>query len=208
LIQHVYEAVRACRSIERIIVATDDERIVRAVRSFDGEARMTSPAHPNGTSRIAEAMQGVEAEVVLNVQGDEPEIAPTLLEALIEATRGERVGTLAIPFESEAEAALPNRVKVVVDRSGYALYFSRARVPSAGPALLHLGLYGFERGFLLSYATLPPTPLEEAERLEQLRFLENGVRVRVGIVSGRPHGGIDTAEDYDAFVRRCGGRDS
>lgn len=202
LIQHVCEAVASCRAIGRTIVATDDERILAAVRSFGGEAVLTGADHPNGTSRIAEVARNLDADIVLNVQGDEPEIEPSVLEALIEATRGEDVGTLATPFQDPAEADLPNRVKVVVDLSNYAMYFSRSRIPSFGPALLHIGLYGFRKSFLLEYGELPPTPMEQAERLEQLRFLESGIRVRVQIVNWRSHGGIDTPEDYQAFLER------
>lgn len=206
LIQHVYEAAGSCPAVDRVIVATDDERILAAVRSFGGEAMMTRSDHPNGTSRIAEAIEKIPADIVLNVQGDEPEIEPRTLEALIAATEGEDVGTLATPFRDPAEADLPGRVKVVVGASGHALYFSRSRIPSAGPALLHVGLYGFRREFLREYAKLPPTPLEQAERLEQLRFLENGIRIRVGVVDETGHGGIDTPADYAAFLARVRGK--
>lgn len=207
LIQHVVEAARACPSIDRVIVATDDERIRAAVRSFGGEALMTRADHPNGTSRIAEVAEGLDAEFVLNIQGDEPEIPPEALEKLIETTRGSPMATLATPFSDAREAELPNRVKVVLDREGNALYFSRSRIPSGNAApLLHLGLYGFQRRFLLRFAKLPPTPLEQAERLEQLRALEHGFRIRVGLVTWRSFGGIDTPEDYRAFLNRLGVR--
>lgn len=203
LIQHVYEAARACRAIDRVLVATDDDRIRDAVRSFGGEAVMTSPSHPNGTSRIAEVAEGLDAEIVLNVQGDEPEIPPEVLEKLIEVARRSPVATLAVPFADPREADLPNRVKVVLDRDGNALYFSRARIPHGEAApLLHLGLYGFQKRFLLQFAKLPPTPLERAEQLEQLRALEHGIRIQVGIVTWRSPGGIDTPEDYRAFLDR------
>lgn len=206
LIQHVYES--AARAIPRVIVATDDSRIFDAVRSFGGEAMMTSPSHSNGTSRIAEVAAKIDADLVINVQGDEPELEPHVLETLVDATRGAEMATLATPFADPNEADLPQRVKVVVDRQGFALYFSRSRIPSAGETLLHLGLYGFQKPFLLRFATLGPTPLEQAERLEQLRALEHGVRIKVGIVRWRSFGGIDTPEDYRAFLERSGVRGS
>jgi len=203
LVQHVYEAAASCRKIDRVVVATDDERIAQAVRSFGGEARLTSPAHPNGTSRIAEVAEQLDAEVVLNVQGDEPELPAHILESLVEAAREAPMATLATPFTDLREADLPQRVKVVLDRTGHALYFSRSRIPHGdGSPLLHLGLYGFQRRFLLEFAKLPPAPLESAERLEQLRALEHGFRIKVGIVAWRSFGGIDTPQDYREFLKR------
>jgi 3-deoxy-manno-octulosonate cytidylyltransferase (CMP-KDO synthetase) len=214
LIRHVYEQVRACAAVDRVLVATDDERILEAVRGFGGEAVMTSLHHPSGTDRIAEAVRDVECARVLNVQGDEPEIEPDLLEALVGLLdEGAEMATLAAPFSDPKDALLSSRVKVVIDRHHNALYFSRSRIPhangSAAPALLHLGLYGYTRTFLLRYVTLDRTPLEQAERLEQLRALEHGYKIKVGIVRQPSRGGIDTPEDYAAFVRRVKGeRDS
>lgn len=206
LIQHVVEQVRRCSRIDRILVATDDERIARAVRGFGGEAVMTSPHHPTGTDRIAEAVREVECAKVINVQGDEPEVEPEHLEMLIDLLDGAEMATLAAPFEDPQDALLSSRVKVVIDRHHYALYFSRSRIPyangQASPALLHLGLYGYSKAFLLRYVTLDRTPLEQAERLEQLRALEHGYKIRVGVVRKASRGGIDTPEDYAAFVRR------
>jgi len=206
LIQHVYERARACARLDRVIVATDDDRIAEAVRSFGGEAVMTSPHHPSGTDRIAEAVRDIDCAKVVNIQGDEPEIEPRLIETLIGLLDTAEMATLATPFERPADAILPSRVKVVIDRHHNALYFSRSPIPhtDAGgpPPLLHLGLYAYTKAFLLRYVALDRTPLEQAEKLEQLRALEHGYRIKVGIVRWDSMGGVDTPEDYAAFVRR------
>jgi 3-deoxy-manno-octulosonate cytidylyltransferase (CMP-KDO synthetase) len=209
LIQHVYEQAKKCAGLDRILVATDDERILEAVKSFGGEAVMTSPHHPSGTDRIAEAVREIDCAKVVNLQGDEPEIEPELITALVGLLDGAEMATLAAPFDNAADAALSNRVKVVIDRHHNALYFSRSRIPyangSAPPALLHLGLYGYTKAFLQRYVTLDRTPLEQAEKLEQLRALEHGYKIKVGIVRRPSRGGIDTPEDYAAFVKRMRG---
>lgn len=208
LIQHVVE--RASRVFPRVIVATDDRRILEAVRRFGGEAVMTSPRHDSGTSRAAEVVARLKCRRVVNVQGDEPEADPSHLLRVARLLDEAPMTTLAVPFARPEDADRPERVKVVLDRRGFALYFSRSRIPDGGLALLHLGVYGYSRRFLLQFARLRPTPLERAERLEQLRALEHGHRIRVGVVSGVPHGGIDTPQDYRAFVARwraaAGGR--
>jgi 3-deoxy-manno-octulosonate cytidylyltransferase (CMP-KDO synthetase) len=206
LIQHVYEQARRCPALARVLVATDDERIAGAVRSFGGEAVLTSPHHPSGTDRVAEAVRDLDCARVINIQGDEPEIEPDLITALIGLLDDADMATLATPFEDPADALSASRVKVVVDRHHNALYFSRARIPHANgtapPALLHLGIYGYAKSFLLRFVTLDRTMLEQAERLEQLRALEHGYRIRVGIVPWNSPGGIDTPADYAAFVKR------
>jgi 3-deoxy-manno-octulosonate cytidylyltransferase (CMP-KDO synthetase) len=206
LIQHVYEQARKCARLDRVIVATDDERILEAVKSFGGEAVMTSPHHPSGTDRIAEAVRDVDCSKVVNIQGDEPEIEPGLIDTLVGLLDVSEMATLATPFERAAEAMLPDRVKVVIDRHHNALYFSRSPIPYAGaggpPPLLHLGLYAYTRAFLMRYVALDRTPLEQAEKLEQLRALEHGYKIKVGIVRWTSTGGVDTPEDYAAFVRR------
>jgi 3-deoxy-manno-octulosonate cytidylyltransferase (CMP-KDO synthetase) len=208
LIQHVYEAVKKCPGVDRILVATDDDRILQAVRSFGGEACMTSPHHPTGTDRIAEAVRDLECAKVLNVQGDEPDLEPELIETLIALLDSADMATLATPFQDPADAMMSSRVKVVIDRHHNALYFSRSRIPYANgngtpsPALLHLGLYGYTKTFLQRYVTLDRTALEQAERLEQLRALEHGYKIKVGIVRWNSKGGVDTAEDYASFVKR------
>jgi 3-deoxy-manno-octulosonate cytidylyltransferase (CMP-KDO synthetase) len=205
LIQHVYERVRRCPALDGVVVATDDERILQAVRSFGGEAVMTSSRHPSGTDRIAEAVKGLDCAKVVNVQGDEPEMETSLIEDVIGLLdQGAEMATLAVPFADADEALQPHRVKVVVDRHHNALYFSRSRIPHGGaaPALLHLGIYGYTKAFLQRFVTLDPTALEQAEKLEQLRALEHGYKIKVGIVKAKARGGIDTPEDYAAFVRR------
>jgi len=207
LIQHVYEQVRKCAGLDRIIVATDDDRILQAVKAFGGEAVMTSNRHPTGTDRIAEAVRNIDCAKIVNVQGDEPEIEPEIIKAVIDLLdQDAEMATLAVPFDNQAEATLSHRVKVVIDRHHNALYFSRSRIPYSNgtvtPALLHLGIYGYTKAFLQRYVTLDPTPLELAEKLEQLRALEHGYKIKVGIIKAKSWGGIDTPEDYAAFVKR------
>jgi 3-deoxy-manno-octulosonate cytidylyltransferase (CMP-KDO synthetase) len=217
LIQHVYEQVRQARLIDRCLVATDDERIAAAVRSFGGEAVMTRADHPSGTDRIAEVVGGLrpgEADLVVNVQGDEPEIEPAALERLVERLAADEdcpVATLACPLAGEAAAADPNCVKVVRNLQGRALYFSRSLIPyprdrqPGGPVsaswLLHVGVYAYRRAFLLECASWAPTSLEAVEKLEQLRILEHGYPIAVELIE-RAAVGIDTPADYAAFVQR------
>ncbi|HAU39139.1 MAG TPA: 3-deoxy-manno-octulosonate cytidylyltransferase [Phycisphaerales bacterium] len=211
LIAHVVEAVRAARGIDRVVVATDDKRIAGAVRAFGGEAVMTSTHCRTGTDRLAEAAATLglaDDDIVLNIQGDEPEIPPACVESLARLLRetDAPMATLATPLPA-AEAANPNKVKVVLDARGMALYFSRARIPhdrdGAGfdGYLLHLGAYAYRVAFLKQYAVLPQTPAEQAEKLEQLRALEHGRRIAVAVVE-YDGAGIDTPEDYAAFVSR------
>jgi len=212
LIQHVVEQVAQAKSVDRILVATDDERIRRAVEEFGGEAVMTSASHRSGTDRIAEAVKDLEVEIVVNVQGDEPEIEPSAIEAvvrLLEEDAASVMSTVAFASDDAARALDPHQVKVVCDAKGDALYFSRAPIPARKDAdarpiyWFHLGLYGYRKAFLLELSRLPPSRLEELESLEQLRALENGYRIRVGQV-GRESIGIDTPEDYRRFVERQG----
>lgn len=207
LIEHVYRRVAEVRGLDGILVATDDIRIVEAVRAFGGEAVMTRPDHPTGTDRLAEAASELpETAIVVNVQGDEPLIEPRAVERALEAARlpGADVVTLMTRLDDPEAIGDPNHVKVVSDPSGRALYFSRSAVPSSGPAFLHLGLYTYSAGFLRIFTDLEPTPLEKAERLEQLRILEHGYRIRVVEVESRSWG-IDTPADLAAFERHLGG---
>lgn len=210
LIQHVYERVRRAQLVERVIVATDDRRVFDAVEAFGGEAVMSRGEHANGTSRIAEVACDLDTPVIVNVQADEPEIEPHLVDAAIRCLDEHPacpVATLASEFSDDEDPADPNIVKVVMDTAGRALYFSRALIPcdrdgdGGRPALKHLGLYVYRREFLLEFATLAPTPLERIERLEQLRVLEHGHHIAVAIVTAEFHG-IDTPEQYDEFVKR------
>jgi 3-deoxy-manno-octulosonate cytidylyltransferase (CMP-KDO synthetase) len=216
LIQHVVEAAGRASRIGRVIVATDDHRILDAVLAFGGEAVMTRSDHPSGTDRVAEVARSTpEARIIVNLQGDEPEISAEALDrvvALLEDDPDAPMATLATPIRSPEVYRDPACVKVVRGRNGRALYFSRSPIPchrdglpdpSLEPplAFLHLGLYAYRREFLLGLASLPPSPLEQAEKLEQLRVLENGHRIVVGLVD-EPSVGIDTPDDYRRFVER------
>jgi 3-deoxy-manno-octulosonate cytidylyltransferase (CMP-KDO synthetase) len=212
LIQHVYETARRARRVDEVLVATDDRRIQAAVEAFGGRAARTRPDHGCGTDRVAEAAARFpEAEIVLNLQGDEPDLAPKWLDrlvALMQADAGIELATLAGPLDADG-AGDPNQVKVVLDARGDALYFSRAFIPwardgegsRAAALLLHHGVYGFRAGALQEFARMPPTPLERTEKLEQLRWLEHGRRIRVLVSDARPMG-VNTPEEYAAFVLR------
>jgi 3-deoxy-manno-octulosonate cytidylyltransferase (CMP-KDO synthetase) len=216
LIEHVYERALGAKCAADVIVATDDSRIASAVRSFGGRVAMTREDHPSGTDRVAEVAAGITADVVINLQGDEPMLEGETLDdlaALLERDPGSSMATLAVPITNKSTYLSPNVVKVVCDDRGRALYFSRSPIPmvrdgepdfTAKPArfLQHLGLYAYRREFLLKLATLPPHPLEESEKLEQLRVLGTGAAIQVGIVP-HAHRGVDTPEDYAAFVRSC-----
>jgi 3-deoxy-manno-octulosonate cytidylyltransferase (CMP-KDO synthetase) len=213
LVQHVWERVRRSRAITRVIVATDHERIAQAVRSFGGEVAMTSPSHQSGTDRVAEVATKAAAEAawIVNVQGDEPEIDAADLDLLVDALERDPEGaiaTLATPFRSDEEAALSSAVKVVASADGSALYFSRSLIPHGArvggdPApLKHRGIYAFRRDALLEAAALPVAALERQERLEQLRWLHHGLRIRV-VATPRDGIGIDTPEDYRRFLQRA-----
>jgi 3-deoxy-manno-octulosonate cytidylyltransferase (CMP-KDO synthetase) len=205
LIQHAYERTRQARLIERVVVATDDERIAAAARSFGAEVEMTRSDHPSGTDRVAEVAARVEGELFVNVQGDEPLIDPAAVDAAVAPLSEDEaipMGTLCCPVDRMEDLADPNVVKVVVDKDGFALYFSRLPIPfvrdqSADASRhRHIGLYVYRRDFLLKLGGLEPTPLERAERLEQLRALEHGYRIRVVAVP-RASPGVDTPADLE-----------
>ena len=217
LIAHVLDAARRARSIGRIIVATDDTRIADAVERAGGEFAMTRADHPTGTDRVAEVARAIHgARIVVNLQGDEPEISGEALDRVVELLEADPeapMATLATPIRDEATYRDPACVKVVCSSRGRALYFSRSPIPChreglpdpstarAPVAHLHLGLYAYRRDFLLAIADLPPSPLEAAEKLEQLRILGAGFPIAVGIVE-EASVGIDTPEDYRRFVER------
>ena len=214
LIQHVYE--RACQAVRAstVVVATDDPRIVAAVEGFGGRVLLTRRDHASGTDRVAEAARRLDADVVVNLQGDEPLVDPAaldLLPQLLERDPEADMATLAVPAASPEQWQDPNCVKVVRDAAGRALYFSRSPIPhvrdgrpdfAATPPrfLVHLGLYAYRRPFLLGLAAQAPEPLEELEKLEQLRALALGRRIHVGVVAGAA-AGVDTYEDYERFVQ-------
>jgi 3-deoxy-manno-octulosonate cytidylyltransferase (CMP-KDO synthetase) len=214
LIQHVYERASEARCAREVIVATDDQRIAEAVRGFGGRVMMTRADHVSGTDRIAEAAEHLTAELIVNLQGDEPQFEPAALDLLADLLADDShldMATLAVPIADRQTYLNPNVVKVVCDSAGKALYFSRSPIPmcrdgepdfAARPArfLQHLGVYAYRREFLLKIATTPSHPLETIEKLEQLRVLATGGAIRVGLVAAA-HRGVDTPEDYAAFVQ-------
>ena len=209
MIQRVYEATAACREIDEVLVATDDQRIIDAVEAFGGKAVMTSSDHETGTDRIAEAVQDVAADLIVNVQGDEPLLPTFVLDDLVAAMRNSDapMGTLAVPFSlAEKDADDPNAVKAVVGADGYALYFSRACLPFVRTGgtpvepLLHWGIYAYRRDFLYQYIAWERTPLEMCEMLEQLRALENGARILV-VKTTAQSAGVDVPEDVERVER-------
>jgi len=220
LVQHTYEqACRAQRPAE-VIIAADDQRVVQAAQGFGARCVLTSPNHQSGTDRIAEAVNEIEADIIVNLQGDEPEIDPShidqVAEMLIESQRAEGrrqkapMATLGAPLASPEQVANPNIVKVITDLAGRAIYFSRSVIPydrdaqgigSASQHLRHIGMYAYRKDFLLKITELPQSPLEKLEKLEQLRVIENGYSI---LVSRIEHAcdGIDTPEQYAEFVGR------
>lgn len=214
LIVHVAQAASKAASLSKVVVAADDARILDAVRARGLDAVLTSIDHPNGTSRLAEAadLLGLAADtIVVNIQGDEPEIEPSVIDAAVAALRAQpaaAVSTVAAPLGSGDDPSNPNIVKVVCRRDGTAMYFSRSRVPfvrdpqPVTPPLRHVGLYCYRREFLSTYRSLVPTPAERAESLEQLRVLEHGYQIAVAVVPDAGNPGIDTPEQYAAFVAR------
>lgn len=206
MIRWVYERASSSALVDSVAVATDDERVAEAVRSFGGTAVMTSPDHASGTDRIAEAAAAVEADVIVNLQGDEPLVEPLMIDAAVRPMledRGLLVSTLKTEIKDEDEYRNPHAVKVVTDSEGYALYFSRSPIPygadfrelKAKP-FKHIGLYVYRKSFLLTFSHLPHTSLEESERLEQLRALESGVKIKVVETPYNPVS-VDTPEDLE-----------
>ena len=209
MIEHVYRRASASRSLSAVIVATDDERILRAVEAFGGLARLTSAAHPSGTDRLAEVAASLECDLVVNVQGDEPLIEPGMIDEAVAPFAHDAtlpISTLRRRISDPSELANPNVTKVVVDRDDHALYFSRAPVPYTRPgcppavAWRHVGLYVYRRECLLRRASLAPTALEQSEALEQLRALEHGIRIKA-IETQYDSVGVDTPDDLER-VRR------
>jgi len=205
MIEHVYRRAAAARSVTRVIVATDDQRIAAAVEAFGGEARLTRRDHPSGTDRVAEVVETLSCDLVVNVQGDEPLLEPAMIDealAPFAADPSLQMSTLRRRLEDPGEAASPHVTKVVVDAQGFALYFSRApvpylRVPDAGvPRYKHVGLYVYRRECLLALSRTPASPLERAEALEQLRALEHGVRIKT-VETRYDSIGVDTPDDLE-----------
>lgn len=220
LIQYVWETAVSCRALDEVIVATDSTEIAAVVRGFGGRAELTGE-FASGTDRVADVVRRCcpQAEIVVNLQGDEPELDASVITTLVDTiASGGEMATVATPLLSAAAIRDPSCVKVVTDVNGRALYFSRHPIPfsrdaapedvlrdgAPSPWLLHVGLYAYRRDFLLQLTALPPSPLEELERLEQLRALQAGASIAVAIVA-HAAAGIDTPADYDAFVTRQAG---
>ena len=205
MLERVWQRVGRARLVTSVAIATDDRRIYDAALAFGASVFMTDPAHASGTDRVAEVASQHEAGIVVNVQGDEPFIEPAAIDQAIEPllhSRSAPMSTLKTPFRNPAQAADPNVVKVVTGRNGNALYFSRLPIPCVRdgaekglvPVFKHLGLYVYDREFLLQYPRLPRGPLEMAEKLEQLRALENGYAIRV-VETAYDSVGVDTEDD-------------
>ena len=217
MIQHVYEGAARAQHAEETVVATDDQRIVDAVEQFGGRAVLTSPSANSGTERAAEVARTRRATVVINVQGDEPLVQPQMIDQLVdflERHAAVPMASLMTPFKPSDDPNSPNVVKAVTDRDGFALYFSRAPIPyerASQPAnrptgepanrfRKHLGVYGYQRHFLLQFPSLEPTPLERLEQLEQLRALEHGYRIKL-LETAHDSIGVDTPEDLQRIER-------
>ncbi len=206
MIQWVYENASRSRRLEALVVATDDERILRAVEAFGGRAALTSRDHATGTDRVAEVARGMECEIVVNIQGDEPFVHPAMIDEIVEPLLSDAELPMCTSMHrilDPQDYANPNVVKAVVNLAGEALYFSRSPIPyprkSEGHRVFeHIGLYAYRRDFLFKYAALPQTPLERLESLEQLRVLEHGYRLRV-VETRQPYVAlsVDTPEDLE-----------
>jgi len=205
MIEHVWRGAREARTLREVVVATDDRRIAETCRGFGAPVVMTSPSHPTGTDRLAEVAAGLADDVVVNIQGDEPLLEGSVIDTLVETLQRDPstpMATLVHPADAEAPGN-PNRVKVVLDREGFALYFSRSPIPFArdggAPSppryWQHIGLYAYRRAFLLEFVALEQTPAERAEALEQLRALEHGYRIRAAVVEHWRSAPVDLPED-------------
>ena len=213
MVQYVYEAAHNARLLDEVYVATDDQRIVDAVAKFGGKARMTSPDHGTGTDRVAEVAAAVEADVIVNIQGDEPLLNPSMIDEVVRPFLDEPdlpMSTLCVPITEEEKLESPHVVKAVFDLQGYALYFSRSLIPYPRKrdnfqAYEHLGLYAYRKDFLMKLVKIPQTRLEINESLEQLRVLESGFRIKIVVSTGAYVGlSVDTQEDLDEVRRIVG----
>jgi 3-deoxy-manno-octulosonate cytidylyltransferase (CMP-KDO synthetase) len=209
MIEHVYRRAAASSAVSQVMVATDDVRIAEAVTDFGGQVRLTRPDHPSGTDRLAEIAATLDCDIIVNVQGDEPLLDPRAITEAVAPLNDPSISmtTLYRRIDAAADLTNPNVVKVVVDRAGFALYFSRAPIPHVRdprggwpPLYRHVGLYAYRRTTLLVLASLDPTPLERAESLEQLRALEHGIRIKT-VQTAYDSLGVDTPEDLEQ-VRR------
>ncbi len=202
LVRHVWEKAKQSRVLEDVIVAADNEEVIKAVKDFGGKVVYTSKDQPSGTDRIAEVINSIDTGVIVNIQGDEPLIHYSMIDGLANALLEDssvQMATVIKKIEDKNELADPNIVKVVIDKAGFALYFSRSPIPyerdsAAAPYYKHIGIYAYTKDFLFTYTNLPKSALENAEKLEQLRALENGYRIRT-IETEFNTIGVDTPED-------------
>lgn len=213
LLEHTYEQVCKAGKVDGVIIAADDERIQTACVQFGARCIMTSKSHKSGTDRIAEAVKDIQTDIIINVQADEPEISPESIDLLADLMLKDDkadMATLVSGFKDVKDIANPDIVKCIVDKDGYAIYFSRLAIPysrdnkgvgDVGLYLRHLGIYAYRRSFLMEFTKLPEARLESAEKLEQLRAIENGYKILTAKVSHHCDG-IDTRAQYDAFVER------
>lgn len=215
IIQWVYEKAKQAKEVDAVIVATDDERIFNAVKAFGGDVEMTSVNHKCGSDRIKEvADRHEDFEYIINLQGDEPMIKVDYIEAVIDGVKNHKadISTLICPIKDKEDVEKPQLVKCVIDNNGFALYFSRSKIPferneNPAPFYGHIGIYGYTREALVKMTTSPQTPLEIAESLEQLRALQMGMKIKTAIVNEKPVG-IDTKEDFEEFERLIGQKQS
>ncbi|MBW8017703.1 MAG: 3-deoxy-manno-octulosonate cytidylyltransferase [Planctomycetes bacterium] len=213
LVQHTYERALCAKNVDDVLVATDDDRVMAACKSFSGRCVMTSVDHQSGTDRIAEAVADIDADIIVNLQADEPEIDPANIDFLVDLLEGDKdavMATLVAGFDSGDQVTDPNVVKAIIDSAGRAIYFSRSAIPydrdSGGIGdykmyLRHLGIYAYRKDFLMQITKQPQTPLELTEKLEQLRVIENGYSIITGKVK-QAWTGIDTPDQYAEFVER------
>ncbi len=217
LVQHTYERALCAKSVDQALIATDDQRVMDACAEFGGACVMTSVAHQSGTDRIAEAVADISVDIVVNLQADEPEIDPDYIDrvaGLLIDNPDASMATLLAPFETADDVANPNIVKCITDSAGRAIYFSRSVIPydrqSGGVGDIsiykrHLGIYAYRKDFLMKYSSLEPSFLEQREKLEQLRAIENGYTILTAMVE-QVWDGVDTEEQYQAFIERVAKR--
>lgn len=213
LVQHTYERALCAKSAGQVLIAADDERVLAACEEFGAACVMTSATHQSGTDRIAEAVASMDVDIVVNLQADEPDIEPAYIDrvaGLLVDNPDAAMATLLAPFEKAEDVANPNIVKCITDAAGRAIYFSRSVIPydrNAGGVgdtahyKRHLGIYAYRKDFLMAYTTIKPSFLEQTEKLEQLRAVENGYTILTATVE-KAWDGVDTEEQYQAFVRR------
>ena len=211
MVQHVYERACKAKTLDKVLVATDDKRIFSAVKDFGGEVVMTSESCPTGTDRIAEVMDDLDFDIVANIQGDEPLLDPVMVDEMIQPFFDDpeiQVSTLVQPISSEVDYRNPNVVKVSITKDWFAMYFSRASIPSnldkrwyeGLPAYRHVGLYAYKRDCLLKFTRMPKTQIEKVEKLEQLRLLENGIPIKV-VETKYSTIGVDTPADLERVIK-------